>query len=156
MARSNIFRIPRRRKYYTDSERLDYKILQTTQSIEHLKKVRRSESHTASLKTKNKSYQDLKRLSTSLQELTKLKNLAIRSKNKKKPKALFINPGFIKKRRSSSIVGTNSSLKESYAKEKFEKSVKNYPKGGKTRRDPFATQKDPTEDFDVNDLYKYR
>ena len=183
MARSNIFRIPRRRKYYTDKERLDYKISQTTQSIEHLKKVIRSEAHTASLETKNKSYQTLKRLNNSLQVLRKLKYPAVSIKNKriskklilnpsrkptsltaqeninkkkKKSKKLFVNPGFIKNRKSGSIIGVESRLKESYAKEKFEKSVKNYPKGGKIRRDPFATQKDPSEDFDVNDLYRYR
>lgn len=183
MARSNIFRIPKGRKYYTNSERLDYKIVQTTKSIEHLKKVIRAEEHTAPYAVKNKSYQTLKRLNTSLQELRKLKNPVLSSKNRKRPKelivnssrkltslsgpeninkkkkktkTLFVNPGFIENRKSGSIITTTSRLKESFAKEKFEKSVKNYPKGGKTRRDPFATQKDPTDDFNVNDLYRYK
>ena len=160
MARSNIFRIPKGRKYYTDCERLDYKIAQTTKSIEHLKKVIRAEAQTAPFAVKNKSYKDLKILKYKLDELNKKKILQNSKKLKRNkrpgPKIPIVNPSFLKNRESGNIITTTNKAKESFAKEKFEKSLKNYPKGGKTRRDPFATQKDPTEDFDVNDLYKYR
>lgn len=113
-------------------------------------------------KENNKNSLEYKKLKTELNDLeiryleARKKALAIlnRPKSFRVYGSKFTHPSDV----DSVVVEAKSTTdkKKKAASKRIEKEIKYFPEGGKKRRDPFATQKDPVDDFDVNDLYRYK